>query len=48
MKKKFEEKYKKITDILEKNYKFKKVLEKKIWSLGTLSNMQAMDMLFKK
>ena len=47
-KKNFEEKYKKITDVLEKNYKFKKVLEKKIWSLGTLSNMQAMDMLFKK
>ena len=47
-KKNFKEKYKKITDILEKNYKFKKVLEKKIWSLGTLSNMQAMYMLFKK
>ena len=47
-KKKFKEKYKKINDILEKNHKFKKVIEKKIWSLGTLSNMQAMDMLFKK
>ena len=47
-KKKFKEKYKKITDILEKNHKFKKVLEKKIWSLGTLSNMEAMDILFKK
>ena len=37
MKKNFEEKYKKITDILEKNYKFKKVLEKKIWSLELLA-----------
>ena len=47
-KSKFNEKYKKIIEILEKNHKFTKVLEKKIWSLGTLSNMQAMDILFQK
>ena len=46
--KKFEEKYERVTGILEKNYNFSKVLEKRIWSLGTLSNMKAMDILFKK
>ena len=47
-KKKFEEKYQRVIDILEKNYNFSKTLEKRIWSLGTLSNMKAMDILFKK
>ena len=47
MKKKFKEKYQRVIDILEKNYNFNKTLEKRIWSLGTLSNMKAMDILFK-
>ena len=47
-KKKFKEKYQRVIDILEKNYNFNKTLEKRIWSLGTLSNMKAMDILFKK
>ncbi len=47
-KKKFKEKYQGVIDILEKNYNFNKTLEKRIWSLGTLSNMKAMDILFKK
>ena len=47
-KKKYKEKYQRVIDILEKNYNFKKALEKRIWSLGTLSNMKAMDILFKK
>ena len=46
--KKFKEKYQRVIDILEKNYNFNKTLEKRIWSLGTLSNMKAMDILFKK
>ncbi len=46
--KKFKEKYQRVMDILEKNHNFNKTLEKKIWSLGTLSNMKAMDILFKK
>ena len=46
--KKFKKKYENITNILEKNYNFNKTLEKRIWSLGTLSNMKAMDLLFKK
>ena len=47
-KKKFKEKYQRVIDILEKNYNFNKTLEKRIWSLGTLSNMKAIDILFKK
>ena len=47
-KKKFKEKYQGVIDILEKNYNFNKTLEKRIWSLGTLSNMKAMDILFQK
>ena len=46
--KNFDEKYQRVIEILEKNYNFHKVLEKSIWSLGTLSNMKAMDILFKK
>ena len=46
--KNFDEKYQKVIEILEKNYNFNKVLEKSIWSLGTLSNMKAMDILLKK
>ena len=46
--KNFDVKYQKVLEILEKNYNFNKVLEKSIWSLGTLSNMKAMDILFKK
>ena len=46
--KNFDVKYQKVLEILEKNYNFNKVLEKSIWSLGTLSNMRAMDILFKK
>ena len=47
-KKKFKEKYQRVIDILEKNYNFNKTVEKRIWSLETLSNMKAMDILFKK
>tara|TARA_B100001057_G_C22783976_1_gene924811 strand:+ start:904 stop:1596 length:693 start_codon:yes stop_codon:yes gene_type:complete len=47
-KKKFKKKYENITNILEKNYNFNKTLEKRIWSLRTLSNMKAVDVLFKK
>ena len=46
--KKFDEKYQRVIEILEKNHNFNKVLEKRIWSLGTLSNMKAKDILFKK
>ncbi len=46
--KNFDEKYKRVIEILEKNYNFHKVIEKSIWSLGTLSNMKAMDILFRK
>ncbi len=46
--KKFEDKYQRVIDILEKNHSFNKTLEKRIWSLGTLSNMKAMDILFKR
>ena len=46
--KNFDEKYQRVIEILEKNHNFHKVLEKSIWSLGTLSNMKAMDILFKK
>ena len=35
-------------NILEKNYNFKKVFRKNIWSLGTLSNMRAEDIIFFK
>ena len=41
-------KYENVIKFLERNYNFNKILEKKIWSLGTLSNMKAMDILFKK
>ncbi len=46
--KNFDVKYQRVVEILEKNYNFHKVCEKSIWSLGTLSNMKAMDILFKK
>ena len=46
--KKFAEKYQRVIDILEKNHNFNKILEKRIWSLGTLSNMKAMDILLKR
>ena len=46
-KKCFEKKYIEIIDLLEKKYNFKKVSEKKIWSLETLSNMKAVDLMFK-
>ena len=46
--KKFREKYRRVIDILEKNHNFNKTLEKRIWSLGTLSSMKAMDILFKR
>ena len=47
-KKDFSKKYQKVMDILTNNYNFKKIIEKKIWSLGILSNMSAVDILFKK
>ena len=47
-KKNFKEKYQNVIEVLEKNYNFIKILEKRIWSLGTLSNMKATDILFKK
>jgi len=46
-KKDFEKKYIEIIDFLEKKHNFKKVSEKKIRSLETLSNMRAMDLMFK-
>ena len=46
--KNFKKKYENVIKFLERNYNFNKILEKKIWSLGTLSNMKAMDILFKK
>ena len=46
--KNFKKKYDNVINFLERNYNFNKLLEKKIWSLGTLSNMKAMDILFKK
>ena len=47
-KKKFKEKYQNVINILEKNHNFDKIFEKRIWSLGTLSNMKAIDISFKK
>jgi|TARA_B100000586_G_C20032365_1_gene393858 FkbM family methyltransferase len=47
-KKYFDKKYEDVVSFLEKNYNFKKVLEKKIWSVGTFSNMKAVDLMFRK
>ena len=47
-KKEFKDKYNNIMQILTKNNTFQKVLEKNIWSLGTLSGSSAVDILFKK
>ena len=47
-KNKFKDKYNDIIEILTKNNEFQKVLEKKIWSLCTLSGSRAADILFKK
>ena len=47
-KKNFNQKYLDVNNLLENNYKFKNVKEKNIWSLGTLSNMKAVDALFIK
>tara|TARA_B100001093_G_C26716014_1_gene965677 strand:+ start:99 stop:791 length:693 start_codon:yes stop_codon:yes gene_type:complete len=47
-KKNFNQKYLDVNNLLESNYKFKNVKEKNIWSLGTLSNMKAIDALFIK
>ena len=46
-KKIFKQKCNEIINFLEKR-NFKKILQKNMWSLGTLSNMSAVDMLFKK
>jgi len=45
-KKKYTEKYLAVKDLLENQYNFKLIKEKKIWSLGMLSNMKAVDALF--
>ena len=45
-KKKYHEKITKVTNLLEKNYNFRKVFKKNIWSLSTLSNMKAEDIIF--
>ena len=47
-KNKYREKLSRVNNILEKNYNFKKVFRKNIWSLGTLSNMRAEDIIFFK
>ena len=47
-KKKYEEKYLEVKNLLENQYNFKMIEEKNIWSLGTLSNMRAVDALFIK
>ena len=47
-KKNFNIKYIKIKKFLEENYNFKKVIEKNIWSAGTLSNMKVVDLMFVK
>jgi len=47
-KKYFNDKKKKIFELLELKYGFKKILEKNMWSLETLSNMKAVDVLFVK
>ena len=47
-KKKYEEKYLEVKNLLENQYNFKIIEEKNIWSLGTLSNMRAVDALFIK
>ena len=47
-KRNFNQKYLDVNNLLESNYKFKNVKEKNIWSLGTLSNMKAIDALFIK
>ena len=46
-KKIFKQKCNEIINFLEKR-NFKKILQKNMWSLGTLSNMSAVDILFKK
>ena len=45
---KFEEKRSKIFKILKDQYSFNLISEKKMWSLGTLSKMIAVDVLFEK
>ena len=45
---KFNEKRKKIFNLLESKYGFAKILEKNMWSLETFSNMKAIDVLFVK
>lgn len=45
-KSKYHEKILRVTNILEKNYNFIKVFKKNIWSLSTLSNMKAEDIIF--
>tara|TARA_B100001057_G_scaffold85125_1_gene80948 strand:+ start:641 stop:1342 length:702 start_codon:yes stop_codon:yes gene_type:complete len=47
-KSKFTNKRKNIFELLELKYGFYKVLEKNMWSLGTLSSMKAIDVLFFK
>ena len=47
-KKRFNDKRKEIFKLLETKYGFKKILEKNMWSLATLSNMKAVDVLFVK
>ncbi len=47
-KKKYHEKISRVNNILEKNYNFKKIFRKNIWSLSTFSNMRAEDIIFIK
>lgn len=44
----FDQKCQDVINLLEKDHKFEKIIQKKMWSLGTLSGMSATDILFKK
>ena len=44
----FKEVYAEIVSFLQTNYNYKILIEKNIWSVGILSNLKAMDVLFVK
>jgi hypothetical protein len=48
LKEKFDDRYLEVKSYLEKNYQFKLIKQKNIWSLNILSKMKAIDALFIK
>ena len=47
-KSKFNEKFSEVKKLLEKEYSFKLVKQKKMWSLSTFSNLKVVDSLYIK